>query len=336
VVLSGKQLQVARVPIDGGQPTILGEALYRSRANHGLPFVTIPAVGDQQVFVGTDAGIFVLPLAGGSAQHITTTNGLPVDHVDSLAWLDGKLYAGLAGGYLVVYDLRTGECKVLASSQRRDAHSRLDNVSPPTQFHFMMTDPDRHRILFTVSLGDTVACAPQLGLWQIDTATGKLTQLVQLYAPPWWANLMGDGTMLIRLYCAGFTEACAGAWCGVVSYELATGRTRFLSVCDEKQRPAGPGIPVAGGALRLPVPAFPPHIFVDGCLWFANGRVSTNTTDLEYFPESEETQGNASYAWKSFHFLRDSGQMAIAGPNGIWLLTLKTHETSADTSKDSP
>ena len=142
--------------------------------------------------------------------------------------------------------------------------------------------------------------------------------------------------MLIRLYCAGFTEACAGAWCGVVSYELATGRTRFLSVCDEKQRPAGPGIPVAEGALRLPVPAFPPHIFVDGWLWFANGRVSTNTTDLEYFPESEETQGNASCAWKSFHFLHDSGQMAIAGPNGIWLLTLKKHDKSENTAKVSP
>jgi hypothetical protein len=335
VVLFGKRLQVVRVPMDGSEPVTVGEALYKSHNNLGRPFVTIPAIGDQAVFVGTDVGIFELPLNGGTGRHITTAEGLPTDHVSSLAWLDGKLYAGLAGGYLVSYDLQTSQCRVLASSQRRDARSGLDNVSPPTQIEFMMADPDRHRILFTVSLGLTFSCAPQLGLWQIDTATGKLTQLVRLYAPPWWASLMGDGTMLIRIY-GGDTEACGGAWCGVVSYELATGHTRFLSVCDEKQRPAGPGIPVAEGALRLPVPALPPHILVDGWMWFANGRVSTNATDLEHFPESEETYGNLLDMWKSFHLLRDRGQMAIANPHGIWLLNLKKHEASEDASKDSP
>jgi hypothetical protein len=336
VVLSGPRLRVVRVPMDGGQPVFLGEALYQGRGNYGKPFVTIPVIGEQKVFVGTNKGIFVFPLEGGTAQHITTAEGLPTDEVRSLACLDGKLYAGLWGGYLIAYDLETGECQVLASSQRHDAHSSLDNVSPPTDVEFMMPDPDRHRILFTVSVGPMVPCAPQLGLWQIDTPTGKLTQLVQLYSPPIWANLMGDGTMLIRFHVYASPQSCDGAFCGVVSYELATGRTRFLSVCDEKQRPAGPKIPVPEGVLRLPLPTLPPHIFVDGWLWFANGRVSTNAADLEYFPESEETQGIAPYTWKSFHPFRDRGQIAIAGPNGIWLLTLKKHEGSADTSKVSP
>jgi hypothetical protein len=64
--------------------------------------------------------------------------------------------------------------------------------------------------------------------------------------------------------------------------------------------------------------------------------VSTNATELEYFPETEETQENLPYPWKSFHLLPDHRQMAITGPNGIWLLTLKKHDKSENTAKVSP
>jgi len=316
--------------MDGGQPVFLGEAPYHGSYHYGFG-VTIPAVGEQQVFVGTDKGIFVFPLEGGTAQHITTAEGLPTDHVTSLACLDGKLYAGLDGGYLIAYDLMTSECQILASSRRREAKNGLDNLSPTPGIEFMMPDSDRHRILFTVSLG--TLCAPQLGLWQIDVTTGQVTQLVRLYSPPWWTGLIGDGTVLIRVY--GNAGPCGGSNDGIVSYEIATGRTRLLSDFGEK-KPAGPQTPVPEGIVRLPWVALPPHIFVDGWLWFANGRVSTNAAGLEYFPTSEETQGAIPNAWKSFHLLRDRGQMAIVGPNGIWLLTLKKHEGSADTSKVSP
>jgi hypothetical protein len=329
-VLSGTRLRVVRVPLDGGQPALLWEAPYQGSLHYGFG-VTIPAIGEQKVFVGTDRGIFVFPLAGGTAQHITTAEGLPTDHVSSLAWLDGKLYAGLGGGYLIAYELKTGECQVLASSRRREAKNGLDNLSPTPGIEFMMPDSDRHRVLFTVSLG--TPCAPQLGLWQIDVTTGQVTQLVRLYSPPWWTGLIGDGTLLIRVY--GDAGPCGGSNDGIVSYELATGRTRLLSDFGEK-KPAGPQIPVPEGIVRLPWVALPPHAMIDGWLWFANGRVSTNAAGLEYFPTSEETQGAIPNAWKSFHLLRDRGQMAIVGPKGIWLLTLKPHETSENASKVSP
>jgi hypothetical protein len=320
--------------LDGGRPTLLGEALYRSYSTYGIPNVSIPAVAEQKVFVGTDKGIFVFPLDGGTAQHITATNGLPTDNVTSVAYLDGKVYAGLDGGYVISYDLETRDCQILASSRRRDARNGLDNVSPPPIIKFMIPDPERHRVLFTVGLGMNVPCVPQLGLWQIDTTSGQVTQLLQLYAQPVWAALMGDGTMLIRSTLNGGIRTCDGSNCGVISYELATGRARLLSACDQK--PVGPQIPAPEGVLRMPLSAYPPHVVIDGWVWFDNGRVSTNAAALEYFPASKETTGAAPFAWKSYHLLGGHGRMAVAGPNGIWLLTLKSHETSAGLSKDSP
>ena len=86
----------------------------------------------------------------------------------------------------------------------------------------------------------------------------------------------------------------------------------------------------------MPISAYPPHVVIDGWVWFDNGRVSTNAAALEYFPASKEIAGAAPFAWKSYHLLGGRGRMAIAGPNGIWLVTLKSHETSAGVSKDSP
>jgi len=337
-VVSGTVLRVYLVPLAGGQPTLLGEAPYQGRNDYGIPLVTIPAVGVQKVFVGTDRGVFVFPLEGGAVQHIGMPEDLPSEAVQSLAYVDGKLYAAVGRkekeSFVVAYDLEASTCKVLVSSRRHEIQNGLDNVSPPPIIKFMMSDPERHRVLFTVSLGINVPCESHLGLWQIDTTTGQVKQLVQLYSQPVWANLVGDGTALISFHKYGGTQICGGSVCGVISYELATDHTRFLCTCEPKS--AGPQLPAPEGIPRMPLMAYPPHAIIDGWVWFADGRVSTNAAGLEYFPASKETQGAVPFAWKSFHLLGNRGQMAIAGPGGIWLLTLKTHETSVDASKVSP
>ena len=284
--------------------------------------------------MGTDKGIFIFSTNDGPTENITTAQGLPGSNVTSVAYLDGKIYASLEGGYLIAYDWKHGVCHLLASSQRHESRSALDNLSPAPIVNYMIPDPDRHRVLFTVSLGINVDCVPQLGLWQIDTTTERVTQLVQLYSQPDWAALMGNGEVLIRYTLYGRQRRCDGSARGVFSYELATGHTRLLSASDQK--PAGPKIPATDGVPRMPVSSFAPHVVLEGLLWFANGRVSTNATGLEYFPGSREMHGGMPFTWKSFHLLGNHGPMAVAGPEGIWLLTLKAPEMPETTSKDSP
>ena len=324
----GAPLRAVRVPLDGGPPEHFGDVPYRNQNYYGEPKVAIPAVAEGTLFVGTDKGIFGFPLDGGATQHITTADGLPTDEVNSLACVDGKLYAGLEGGYLIAYDLKTNGCEILASSRRREAKNGLDNFSPPPTVKFMIPDPERHRVLFTVDLGINVRCAPQLGLWQIDTVTGQIKQLVQLYSRPVWADSMGDGTILIRFNNnannVGSNASCEAAICGVVSYELANGRARLL--CAGEPKPAGPQIPAPDGVPRMPWSASPPHAVIDGWVWFADsgrvGRVSTNGSTVEYFPQSIETAGgSAPIMWKGFHLLGNHGRMLIENLlSGVWLL----------------
>lgn len=105
-------------------------------------------------------GIYDFPLGPGEVRTIDRNNGLPSAVVHSIAYLDGRLYAGLGGdGYIISYDLASNRCLVLASSRRREKLSPLDN-GPPFQTDYMFADPQRRRVLFHIS--------GQQEIWQID------------------------------------------------------------------------------------------------------------------------------------------------------------------------
>jgi hypothetical protein len=238
----------------------------------------------------------------------------------------------------VSYDLRTNHCEILVSSRRRQARSALDDLSPPAVINFMIPDPERHRVLFTVDLGINVRCVPQLGLWQLDTRTSEVEQLFQLYAGSLWANSMGDGTVLVQFHRRGGLAKCDGTGCGVVSLELATNRIRLLAASDAK--PAGPSLPAPEGTPRIPVSAYPPFVIVDGWLWFSEGaqtgRISTNGSTLEYFPASKETRGPVPFEWKSFNLIGSRDRVVVTGGGGVWLLNLKNRRASENQPKVSP
>lgn len=105
-------------------------------------------------------GIYDFPLGPGEVRCIDRNNGLPSSVVYSIAYLDGRLYAGLGGdGYIISYDLASNRTLVLASSRRREKLSPLDN-GPPFQTDHMLADPPRSRVLFHIP--------GQQKIWQIN------------------------------------------------------------------------------------------------------------------------------------------------------------------------
>ncbi|MCX6993179.1 MAG: hypothetical protein NT011_08575 [Kiritimatiellaeota bacterium] len=113
--------------------------------------VTDVCFGDGHFYVATDGqGIFDFPIGPGEVRVIDSNNGLPSSVVYSIAYLDGRLYAGLGGdGYIISYDLASNRPLVLASSRRREKLSPLDN-GPRFQTDHMLADPKRNRVLFRI------------------------------------------------------------------------------------------------------------------------------------------------------------------------------------------
>ncbi len=93
-----------------------------------------------------------------------------------MAWLDGKLYAALAGGYLVRCGLNGGACETLASSRRETAVSPFDDA-PPFSVPYLAADAKRHRLLFFAA---TPARPETNGLWSYDPARKAFQRLLKI------------------------------------------------------------------------------------------------------------------------------------------------------------
>jgi len=101
----------------------------------------------ESLVVGTaGAGIVVFSRTGES-RRLGTHNGLPSDQIQSVALLDGVIYAGSPEGYLLAHTIQTSQTELLASSRRRQARSPWDDglrFSVP----MLVADRTRNRIVF--------------------------------------------------------------------------------------------------------------------------------------------------------------------------------------------
>jgi hypothetical protein len=178
-------IQLLSFSIPDGQKTPLGkmtlEPGWGSRRGHPNSFATSSCLGDGRYFLGTEQqGIFAFPLGGGEVERIDKAVGLPSDSVQSIACLDGKLYAVLNGGYLIVYDLRSRQCKTLVSSRRLEKLSPFDNNNLDLAAPCMAADPEHERILFlsrTWKSPDDPKHSLR-GIWAIDAKDGRLERVV--------------------------------------------------------------------------------------------------------------------------------------------------------------
>ncbi len=119
----------------------------RPGSGRNLHFGSSACLAAGRYFLGTfEYGIFAFPLDGGIPERISTASGLPSDHVQALACLDGRLYAflgkGNTEGYLVVWDLKKRQCDVLASSRRKEKRSPFDDAIPAHALA-LLADPAR-------------------------------------------------------------------------------------------------------------------------------------------------------------------------------------------------
>jgi hypothetical protein len=136
-------------------------------------FEDLYCVGTQQ------EGIFVFPLDGSPPTVIDENHGLPTSSVRCVAGLDGVLYAGLGGGYLVAYDLRSKQADVLAASRRQEKRSPLDDGAP-FDVRGLVPDPLHHRILTVIFVQDPDSKLS--GVWEFKPAAAAGQQW-RLLAP---------------------------------------------------------------------------------------------------------------------------------------------------------
>jgi hypothetical protein len=125
-----------------------------------------------------DGDIFVQPLDGKSGRHISAAKELPGKAVLAATDLGDMLYlvltnADQTGTYMVGYDLQSGHIETLVSSLRQERKSPFDDAAPMA-VPFMVSDPDRDRIVFFAYHSQWENTAK--GLWEYR-GTGKFRKL---------------------------------------------------------------------------------------------------------------------------------------------------------------
>ena len=285
-------------------------------AGNGFYFV---CAGDDITCVGyTSAsainhGIIAFPLAEGEIRKIETKE-LPSDRVQTMAWLDGRLYVAMEGGYIVRCDLHGGPCEVLASSRRKQHLSPFDDglvFSVPC----LIADPKRHRLLCAISIPSLVSYIDDRrwtanGLWQYDPIKGSFQQLVQIN--PFSKPIMGGSDInndSFLLWCHDVairmdlkTDKADLVFANFGGYEILPGVKTDAAPYKK--------LPVAGGS----------YAEVGGWLWNTGGnfvRVSKEGT-VEQLPPLDAEKSGTSY--KYLRTTADGSRLIVGNHSAFWLL----------------
>jgi len=325
---SASKLRLVRVPLDGSP---------------AQRYDKVPLDGPPDGFYATTVndGIVIFPADSAPVNHFTETNGLPSSHVSVVACCDGKLYAGIGentgyqgtAGYLIVCELATGRVTVLASSMRKEKLSALDNVSPPFFVRQMIADPARHRVLFSVDIGEYKGGTPYSGLWSVGTKDDKLTYLLPLAGfCEWMSQIRNEEVLLARRL-----RLTSGVAYEVLSFNLETNKTKIWAT----PWPEGDQAFVRGDHVyKTSWESYSPHLILDGWLWVAwpFQRIPADGGPREFLPSFAEG-GPFGYGQLNYLEPLENGRRILAGVgNQLWLLDLKptTPAVADDASKVSP
>jgi hypothetical protein len=340
---SGHFVQLCRFALADGKKTLLGKIAVdtgykpeqriqpdRLRTRDSPLFVVDGLVHEGRYFVGTrDKGILIFPLNGGKVEHLHTGNGLPADHVHSLACVDGVLFAGLGEqqkpSHLVAHDLKSGRTKILASSSRVEVQSPFDNL-PPWKVVQIRGDAPRQRALaYVIHGGAGTAGKPErFGLWQVDVKDGRFRQIFAEVGFDWMSSVFGD-----KLFVATRQNVIVDLKSDQTkSTALTKGGGQYPFV--ESRLPFFRELVAAGQGPRELCHG---HFVHDGWLWTSNdfGRVSLDGKKKELLASPRKKSKEPFFPHESFQLVGEN-QILMADAHGIWLATLAKGRDSKSTS----
>lgn len=298
------------------------------------PVVATPGA----VLIGTfGLGILAFDKASGEAIPLGSKAGMPSDIGWAMVSQGDKIYAtlgfGAQGTYIIEMDTHEKKLLILASSQRISAYSALDKVLEPflVVSRLMVSDPDRHRVLFGVS-----SPHPQAGLWKIDTQTHRISRIMAWNYDVPWMGTSGDHELLIAA-----TDDEHHEW-AAVSFDMTNDKSRIVYS-------SVPGQPIFGikpDEQTLQSKKFyvqPPYLIVDGWLWASIPfcRLSLDQKKQQLLPppgagflriSNPDMPEELNVSWRTLRRLSD-GQLLVSNRNNIWLLELKPEASSTQPAR---
>ena len=319
-------VQLVRIALSDGKPELLGKApishTERYRGSLGQDAVVNDACTTKEAILVAPASSGILAFDRkdqAPGRSITAKLGLPSENVQALAALDGKIYAGLAGGYLVEIDPAADKLRMLASSRRKENLAPFDDGE---EFHtpFLFADPERKRLLFLLYQRPKFIYYPAdrafpreqtNGLWEYRPDTGRFTKHFDLY----WASLdagvlMADGRLLLSCR----TSALA--------FDLKTDRTDLLW----STYATGPKLPRESARSRdWFYPMGTPRLLLNGWLWTSStfGRIALDQNRQEIFAYAYRHKDRDSPGASEALLQAAPDQLIAADRDGLWLLHLK-------------
>ncbi len=177
-------LEAIMITLSDGALTVLGEVDLGFLNGGTESTKLLPAVcltDDSFVVAHRTLGLFRFSRTGGGVVgRFLAQAEFPSQAVESLAYLDGRFYAGLEGGFLVEFGRDEAACRVIASSRRKEKQSGLDD-RPVYAIERLATDAERHRLLFATSIpwNATGERTPP-ELWEYRPATGTARRLLAI------------------------------------------------------------------------------------------------------------------------------------------------------------
>ena len=192
------EIEILRLDLNEGRTVSLGWLTIRARWGEEFQGVTLGVEGDfiedamvadGRLWLATYGdGLWGVSLSAGTKDlmHFGVADGLPSDDLHAIAATGDDFYIGCGredqDGYLVRYDRKTRQCRVIASTVRASPETPLDAMS--NGFHVVkaVVDEPRNRLLVAVNgrQGTTEAQVweYQLGMghWPLRLALGRRIQ----------------------------------------------------------------------------------------------------------------------------------------------------------------